>query len=443
MPEEAQDLWHSILSDVASHTASRRLPPKDLLVLGDEGAGKSSLIFRLQGRKQLVEESTQGTGLEYTFLDVKDEDSGEDVIGRLGVYTLDGSTDHRTLLQFVVSKETLENIVVVIVLDYLRPWTMLQSLEHWMKTLEAHLQSLGSPKLEELQKKMVCEYQQLSEGGTIAPEDKDDIMLPLEEGVLSCNLGLPVIVVCNKSDGASHLEKDMDYRNEHLDFIQMHLRKACLRYGAALLYNGKDGRTRETLVKYIFHRAYGFPFSGKANIAERDSIFVPTGWDSHKKIAMLHAGLKAMAPNDAFEDHIVSLQPRKAGPSRDAEAEDEQEFLRKQQAQLATNPKEAEPARRSVAAPAPAAPASAPRTSSPLPSARPSSATAPLPSVSPSAPSAGARLSAAPVSATPPAATAGKDGKPAAGTPQNTDVLAQFFNSLLKKPGGAPAPAKT
>lgn len=27
-----------------------------------------------------------------------------------------------------------------------------------------------------------------------------------------------------QSDGASHLEKDMDYRNEHLDFIQMHLR---------------------------------------------------------------------------------------------------------------------------------------------------------------------------------------------------------------------------
>ena len=71
------------------------------------------------------------------------------------MYVLDGSTDHRTLLQFVVNKETLENIVVVIVLDYLRPWTMMQSLDHWMKTLDAHVQSLGSPKLEELQKKSI------------------------------------------------------------------------------------------------------------------------------------------------------------------------------------------------------------------------------------------------------------------------------------------------
>ncbi len=102
-----------------------------------------------------------------------------------------------------------------------------------------------------------------------------------------------------QSDATTILEKDMDYRNEHLDFIQMHLRyclfalllvscfllllcalscrKACLRYGASLVYNGKDGKTRDSVTKYIFHRAYGFPFAGKANIAERDGIFVPSG----------------------------------------------------------------------------------------------------------------------------------------------------------------------
>ncbi len=44
---------------------------------GDEGAGKSSLIARLQGRKHANEEFAQGTGLEYSYMDVKDEDSGE------------------------------------------------------------------------------------------------------------------------------------------------------------------------------------------------------------------------------------------------------------------------------------------------------------------------------------------------------------------------------
>lgn len=54
-------------------------------------------------------------------------------------------------------------------------------------------------------------------------------------------------------------------------------RKACLKYGAGIVYNGKDGRTKDTLLKYIIHKAYGLPFAGKANIAERDCVFIPAG----------------------------------------------------------------------------------------------------------------------------------------------------------------------
>jgi hypothetical protein len=46
----------------------------------------------------------------------------------------------------------------------------------------------------------------------------------LEEGVLTRNLGVPVLVVCTKCDATAALEKDRDFRQEHFDFIQMHLR---------------------------------------------------------------------------------------------------------------------------------------------------------------------------------------------------------------------------
>ena len=47
---------------------------------GDEGSGKSSLIARLQTRKQAVDEkSAVGTGLEYTLIDVKDDYEGEGI----------------------------------------------------------------------------------------------------------------------------------------------------------------------------------------------------------------------------------------------------------------------------------------------------------------------------------------------------------------------------
>jgi hypothetical protein len=50
-----------------------------------------------------------------------------------------------------------------------------------------------------------------------------------------------------------------------------------LQYGAALVYNGKDGRTTTTLARYLGHRATGQPLTGSADIGERDEIFVPAG----------------------------------------------------------------------------------------------------------------------------------------------------------------------
>lgn len=45
-----------------------------------------------------------------------------DVIGRLGVYTLDGNEQHKSLLQFVCKEEDLERTTLMICLDYSKPW---------------------------------------------------------------------------------------------------------------------------------------------------------------------------------------------------------------------------------------------------------------------------------------------------------------------------------
>ena len=45
-----------------------------------------------------------------------------DVIGRLGVYTLDGNEQHKGLLQFVCSEEQLDQTSFVICIDYSKPW---------------------------------------------------------------------------------------------------------------------------------------------------------------------------------------------------------------------------------------------------------------------------------------------------------------------------------
>ena len=51
-------------------------------------------------------------------------------------------------------------------------------------------------------------------------ESGADEVDPVPEGVLTRNLGLDLMVVVNKTDFMSDLEKDYDYKDEHFDFIQ-------------------------------------------------------------------------------------------------------------------------------------------------------------------------------------------------------------------------------
>jgi hypothetical protein len=151
------------------------------------------------------------------------------------------------------------------------------------------------------------------------------------------------------------------------------------------------------------------------------------GWDNSTHISVLNDGLKTIHAEDPFEDHIKPpIKPRETG-SEAVEVKDEQAFLKEQQALLGKS----------------SASEGGPR----IPTIRPTNETAAASGTSSAAPAVGAAgaaraarpastaglPSAAPTSAAPAAAAgaAGGDGK-------NTDVLANFFTSLLqKKPAGA------
>ena len=53
---------------------------------------------------------------------------------------------------------------------------------------------------------------------------EEEVVLDLDEGVLETNYGIPMIVVATKSDAIESLMQDQDYKQEHLDFIQLHIR---------------------------------------------------------------------------------------------------------------------------------------------------------------------------------------------------------------------------
>ncbi|XP_063358989.1 cytoplasmic dynein 1 light intermediate chain 2 [Cydia amplana] len=401
------NLWSAILEEVQNQGNTKLPSNKNVLVLGNNETGKTTLIAKLQG----VEDPKKGSALEYAYIDVRDEYRDDQT--RLSVWVLDGDPGHTNLLKFALNEETFPHSLVIFTVAMTTPWGILEQLQTWATVLGDHIDKLDLTPEQRLQskKQQQQKWQRYTEPGDEMEQaasspmkrssrnlsddlDSEDDENPLPEAVLTTNLGLDIVVVVTKTDYMSTLEKEHDYRDEHFDFMQQWIRRFCLQYGAALFYtSAKEDKNCDLLYKYLTHRIYGLPFRTPALIVEKDAVLIPAGWDSMKKISILYENMQSCKPDDYYRDIIVQPTTRKSGANREAEvaAEDEQAFLQRQLAALQAG-------------------APAPRADSPLRAAQRATQLD------------GAKIGMGP------------------GTPGNEGVLANFFNSLLyKKSAASPA----
>merc|ERR1719450_507425 len=115
---------------------------------------------------------------------------------------------------------------------------------------------------------------------------------------------------------------------------------------ASLFYTSvKEDKNCDLLYKYLVHRIYRFPFKTPALVVEKDAVFIPAGWDSSKKIAILHENMHSMKPDQYYTEVIARPMTGLRGihgktttdkPRHELEvtAEDEQQFLMRQQQYL-------------------------------------------------------------------------------------------------------------
>lgn len=113
----------------------------------------------------------------------------------------------------------------------------MDQLQNWASLLQDHIDKLpiSAEQMQEYQRRSLYRWQTYTEPGdeienslggspTKRPSrtvmDTGDELEPAPEGTLSRNLGLDLIVVVNKTDFITDLEKDYDYKDEHFDFIQ-------------------------------------------------------------------------------------------------------------------------------------------------------------------------------------------------------------------------------
>ncbi|CAG8562847.1 241_t:CDS:2 [Paraglomus occultum] len=362
--EREEGIWSSILDSVSS---TKAIPTKNAIILGDKESGKSTLISYLKGeddfetsdRNNSLNKAEDGLprgdyqnndlALSYTFVDIDDEETEEDdTIARLGFYQLASSDKaYNSLLRFALNLTTLQESVIIIVLDWSRPWTFIETLQRWIKVVEQAINSVkqegdsgsktgwtkGKVLVEEMAELLEKFIQSYTDSETSAPnsnvlEPESEVALPMGPGTLTTNLGIPLIVVCAKSDNISNLEQDskFKFKEEQLEFIQQNLRTVCLKYGAALFYTStRHPETIGNLRKYILYRLLGakassstnksaFAFNLKTDVVNKERVMIPTGWDSWAKIKISRE-FDCKGVSEGWDD---DMEPRDSNQTEDS-----------------------------------------------------------------------------------------------------------------------------
>jgi dynein light intermediate chain 1, cytosolic len=250
-----ENLWSKILTEVQQHNIKTLPVRKNIVVLGNHGCGKTSLIAGLQNTTEIK----CGVGLEYHYLDVKDERL--DTTSKLGIWVLDGDPYHSNLLKFALNEESFAHTMILLMVSVTEPWYLLDSLQQWIEVVEKHVMRLKlTPEDRERWQRSLVRHFQMYEEPTEEEESKVDgvdpnapnkpkdttvtsskprhkaalnplhpeeedvhdsnkeansgdvINLPLPEGVLGSNLGIPMIIVVNKTDYMDVLEREQTTR---------------------------------------------------------------------------------------------------------------------------------------------------------------------------------------------------------------------------------------
>ncbi|KAJ7437860.1 dynein light intermediate chain-domain-containing protein [Mycena galericulata] len=347
-----QDLWGSILDSVSS---SRSIPSKQILLLGQPSTGKSTLAAGLLQKPPSDDKDDHRIdfAVGYDFANVRDE-ADEDTIARLSVYTVPSAAPEYTSLlpHFVPPRTALPHTLVMIALDWTRPWTFVEELETWLQWVERWARGDAARELEivreECRERLQAHLQHYAEPSIDPPAAASSVsgstLLPLGPGTLTHNsAGVPIIVACTKADlidegsdlaaGASGMGGMVRGKGgeweERTDGVMQVLRTICLKYGAGLFYTTQHPATLQTLRQYALHMLFIppapspavasgaeppapvrnlFPFTQKPNYLDRDRIVVPAGWDSWGKITIMREEFEARTWGEAWD--------------RDLEAED-------------------------------------------------------------------------------------------------------------------------
>lgn len=133
----------------------------------------------------------------------------------------------------------------------------------------------------------------INKGSEKIDESKLKEELPLGEGVLRVNLGIPLVILCTKSDTLDANEKgflseqSFDVFVKTIRTLGLLCKKNFLKLtcyfldGATTIFVSEKSQINvELFYHYLMHRLYKFPLKYKAILDEKSRNFIPSGLDS-------------------------------------------------------------------------------------------------------------------------------------------------------------------
>ncbi|KAK4451092.1 cytoplasmic dynein 1 light intermediate chain 2 [Podospora aff. communis PSN243] len=299
-----KDLWSSMLDSVAS---GKRLPEKNIIMLGGtvdsqreffESLSATEIRRTLDRQASRLPPVANSFALGYTYYDVLDADQ-EDTLARISLYTLTSpSPAFASLLQPLLTPQSIPNTLIVILLDWSQPWKWMRQLRDWILLLRTVLVSLSNECKGTMEELMVS-WRERGRGGGInldgtstVPGTDPVASLPLGPGEWEDALGLPLCVVCQNAEKMEYLEKTQGWKEEEFDVVLQFMRTILLRHGASLIYTTPSTPSQ---LPSLIHSSLGIhsllkKHPLKHNVIDRDKIVVPPNWDSWGKIRVLREG---------------------------------------------------------------------------------------------------------------------------------------------------------
>lgn len=332
--EESKNIWQELLAASSNQEGweTAQTVGSTLIVLGDKTNGKSSVLNKFANRVTNV--NTPEYILDYSYVNVKNKHNldKDETVSRMSVWQLDDH-NHKDLLVNLVSPDTMSTSCYMITADLAQPWNLIASLTKWLEVAkeinDQLLSKLTEEQVTEL-KTNVSRYNQffvdfaakkpeepLPEPEAAAPatategdekaategegenteetkvsteiSEEDSKELAVDLSKPEVNLGVPIMIVCNKADYFNRVLTKQG-ADDKFNLIAHQLRKLAMKYGATLVFTSAfgEGINIDMCQDYLFHRLFKFPLNHSAKVvgsAEDVGLYIPAGYDSEDLLA--------------------------------------------------------------------------------------------------------------------------------------------------------------